>query len=529
MQNTTAVPQGPVTRDVLATDPTSDPQGSANTAVSAAHQLSATLPGDNQHQVIVQIHAEDKASKSADSANPVPGLPEVSADDVEGVVDSGVTPNPDLGTALVDIIIGHKLTHLQLSSELGSGSTPGTGQFAVGSGPGLGPGTGDVPPPVTSAEPTHTGAVTHTGNNLNATQSANSTQQGFESAAANFHSNIEPPSALIEGAHPLGPINEAEMPDDGDRQDHTAMDDSDTQTDTQHPSTSANQQPVNLGANGQPVPAIAFDPEVIANLVQAASSGQFWDAPGQLKGATAGHMQELHAVLQKMATNQKPAEADPNQGESGPENGEEQVRRTSGSVSTSSGLSSSSSSSSDSDTASVTDSHEGTTQKRKKKKKASVEGMKDLFEQAEDDIFIMSDGSEDECGLTKNDEECPPWSTQVEDEPDWIVRYPNAIPYVHSRVVSTDAGWYWREDYASPSEVAHPRKNAILLAADGSLALKADAVLPSAPSGRTKYGERLLERRVFHNKAKRTDHKELYPISQAELDARAQEKPRSSG
>ena len=59
------------------------------------------------------------------------------------------------------------------------------------------------------------------------------------------------------------------MLDDGDRQDHTAMDNSNAQTDTQHPSTSANQQPVNLGATGQPVPAITFDPEVIANLVQA--------------------------------------------------------------------------------------------------------------------------------------------------------------------------------------------------------------------------------------------------------------------
>ncbi len=90
-------------------------------------------------------------------------------------------------------------------------------------------------------------------------------------------------------------------------------------------------------------------------------------------------------------------------------------------------------------------------------------------------------------------------------------------------MASTDDGWYRGEDCASPSEVAHPRKNAILPAADGSLALKADTVLPSAPPGRTKYGDRFLERRVFHNKAKRTGHEELDPISQAELDARAQE------
>ena len=196
LENTTAVPQGPVAGSVLVTDPTSDPQGSANAAVSSAQQLSANPTGNNQLQVIVQVHAEDKASPSAGSANPVPGLPAVSADDSEAVVDSGVAPTPNLGTALVDIMVGHKLSHLQLDKELDSGSAPGTGQFAVGSGLGPDPGTGGAPSPVTdqqgqfSAEPTNPGAITHTGNNLNATQSANSTRQGFESAAATFHGNI---------------------------------------------------------------------------------------------------------------------------------------------------------------------------------------------------------------------------------------------------------------------------------------------------------------------------------------------------
>ena len=125
-----------------------------------------------------------------------------------------------------------------------------------------------------------------------------------------------------------------------------------------------------------------------------------------------------------------------------------------------------------------------------------MKGVKDLFDQAEDDVFIMSSESGSEWGSTKDDESCPPWTTQVDEEPDWIVRYPNAIPYVHSRVVSTDDGWYRREDCASPSEVVPAGKHAILPAADGSLALKADAVLPSAPPGRTKYGERFLERHV---------------------------------
>ncbi len=57
-----------------------------------------------------------------------------------------------------------------------------------------------------------------------------------------------------------------------------------------------------------------------------------------------------------------------------------------------------------------------------------------------------------------------------------------------------------------------------------SLALKADAVLPAAPPGRSKYKGRILDRLVYHNKAKRKGHEDLNPISQAELDERAQEK-----
>ncbi len=141
-----------------------------------------------------------------------------------------------------------------------------------------------------------------------------------------------------------------------------------------------------------------------------------------------------------------------------------------------------------------------------------MEGVKDLLGQAEDYVFVVSDESESECGSTKDDNSCPSWTTRVDDEPDWIVRYTNAIPYVHSIAVHTDDGWYRGEDCASPSEVAPAGKHAILPAPDGSLALKADAVLPSAPPRRTKYGERLLERRVYHEKAKREDHEELDPV-----------------
>ncbi len=145
-----------------------------------------------------------------------------------------------------------------------------------------------------------------------------------------------------------------------------------------------------------------------------------------------------------------------------------------------------------------------------------MKGVKDLFDQAEDDFFIVSDGSENECGNVGEDS-CPDWATQVADaEPEWIVRYPNANPYGHSKVERTEDGWYFGEDCASPSEVAPPAKNPILPAADGSLALKADAVLPGAPPGRDKFGDRILDRRVYHNKAGQKGHEELDPIASAE-------------
>ncbi len=526
-ESATAVPQGPVTGGVLATDTPSDPLGSANPAALAAQQSPANVPGGNQFQVDVQVHAEDQASQSASSTNHVPGLPAVSADDVEAVADSGVAPMPHLDTILINFTVGQQMSALQLGKEFSPGSAPGTKQFTAGSTLGSGPGTGNVPHPVTdqqgqfSAEPTNLDAIAHTGNNLGATQSANSAPSGFESAAANYSRPIEQPTALIEGVQHPGLIDEAEMLDDGDRQGHMAMEDSNPQTDTQHPSTSAGQQSVNQSATSQPVPAVIFDPNMIANLAQAAAAGHFWDAPGPLQGVATAHMQELQAVLQKMAASQKPVESDPHQDESGPEGENIQMRRASRSASASENPSSSSSSSSDSDTASDTGSHQDTTQKTKKR--ASVKGVKDLFDQAEDDVFIMSDGSEGECGSTRDDDWCPTWATQVPEKPDWIVPYPNTVPYVHSRVESTDDGWYQGEDCASPSEAATPGKNAILPAADGSLALKADAVLPSASPGRTKYGDHFLERRVYHEKAKRKGHKELDPVSQAELDARAKE------
>ncbi len=334
--------QDPMTRTIPTQDPHSDLQGSAIPAPPVAHLLAATTPENNQLQVIAQVHAENIASQSADSVPPVPGLIELSAKDVQAVADSGVAPVPDLGTALDDITVGHQLSALQLGQESGSVPAPSTGQLATRPGPGPGPGTGDMPPPVTdqqaqaSTEPLHPRAITHTGITLDATLSANSIQPGYERAAATFHGSVELPKALIQGAQPVGPDNEAEMPEDGDRQEPSAMDSSNMQTDAQNPSTSTNQQPGNLGATGQPSPAISFTSDAMANLLKAASAGHFWDVPGQLKAATAAHMQELQAVLQKMASSQQLAETDPDKDESEPDKVVIRVRHSSGNTSTSS-------------------------------------------------------------------------------------------------------------------------------------------------------------------------------------------------
>ena len=133
------------------------------------------------------------------------------------------------------------------------------------------------------------------------------------------------------------------------------------------------------------------------------AAGNFWDDPEQLKGASVGHMQELQAVLQKMAASQKSAETDPNQDESGPKDDKGSEHHDADNVSISSGPGSSSGSSSDSDAASDTDSRKDT-DRMKKKGKASTKGVKDLFDQAEDDVFVVSSESESECGSTKDDE-----------------------------------------------------------------------------------------------------------------------------
>ncbi len=132
-ESATAVPQGPVTGDTLATDTSSEPLGSANPAALAAPQLCANVPAGNQFQVVAQVHADGQASQSADSASPVSGLPVVSAADVEAVVDSRMAPTPDLDTVAINFTVGQQMSNLQLGKEPSPGSAPGAGQLVAGS------------------------------------------------------------------------------------------------------------------------------------------------------------------------------------------------------------------------------------------------------------------------------------------------------------------------------------------------------------------------------------------------------------
>ncbi len=98
-----ALPEGaaqtnrdPVTRNTPALDPSRDPLVSASPATPVAQQPAATSAESNQLQVTALVHADNTASLSATSALPVSGLTEMSADEDESIVDSGVAPTPDL-------------------------------------------------------------------------------------------------------------------------------------------------------------------------------------------------------------------------------------------------------------------------------------------------------------------------------------------------------------------------------------------------------------------------------------------------
>ncbi len=101
----------------------------------------------------------------------------------------------------------------------------------------------------------------------------------------------------------------------------------------------------------------------------------------------------------------------------------------------------------------------------------------------------------------------------------WPAHFPPRQPFTKPRVEEVNDGWYQGDDCVDPSGVAPTARRVILLAADGTLALKQDAAIPGASRGRTKYKTHNLVRRLEYQKGERVEGR-LKPIKAAELMAR---------
>ncbi len=147
-----------------------------------------------------------------------------------------------------------------------------------------------------------------------------------------------------------------------------------------------------------------------------------------------------------------------------------------------------------------------------------------MLDQNDKDVIII-DKQVDTTGLdtvrlTTNWGECieqeeEGWATR------WATRCPSRKPFIKPRVEEVDDGWYQGEDCVDPSRVTPAARRAILPSADGSLALKQDAVIPGASRGRTKYKTHDLVCRLEYLKVKHVEGR-LMPITATELIARDQ-------
>ncbi len=288
-------------------------------------------------------------------------------------------------------------------------------------------------------EPPRPSANVHTGTTSDATQSASVIQPGYDSAATDFHDSINLANTSIPGAQSVGSDHEEEMPEDGNHQSAEAMDSSNTTMDAQAPLTGTGLQPENLGTLGQQGPATGISSDAVADLLKTISAGHFWDVSKQLSGENAAKLREPKQMLHKVIPDQDQAETDPEKDESLLEKIVMSVRH------------SSRDSSSSSDEASQSDSQSDTD--KKKKDSSSLGGDKELLDQGDDDVIIVNEHSTDE-GKDDDDGSCD-WATKVEcAEREWVVRFPNANPFVIPKWERTSDGWYKGEDCANPSEAA---------------------------------------------------------------------------
>ncbi len=143
-----------------------------------------------------------------------------------------------------------------------------------------------------------------------------------------------------------------------------------------------------------------------------------------------------------------------------------------------------------------------------------------LLEESDRDVIILEEHVE--TAELETIRITPQWGACVdEEEADWPNRFPCRKPFIKPWVEEVTDNWYQGEDCVDPSGIAPAARRTILPAADGTLALRQDAVMPGASRGCTKYQMNDLKRRLAYEKGERVEDR-LTPISLAELIRRDQ-------
>ncbi len=143
-----------------------------------------------------------------------------------------------------------------------------------------------------------------------------------------------------------------------------------------------------------------------------------------------------------------------------------------------------------------------------------------MLEESDKDVIFLDEYVEIEGLETVH--LTPEWGECVEHvEEGWPARFPPRKPFIRPRVEEINDNWYQGEDCVDPLGIAPVARRAILPAADGTLALKQDAVMPGASRGRTKYKTHDLVRRLEYEKGERVKGR-FTPITAIELIARDQ-------
>ncbi len=123
-----------------------------------------------------------------------------------------------------------------------------------------------------------------------------------------------------------------------------------------------------------------------------------------------------------------------------------------------------------------------------------------LLEESDKDVIIL-DGHVENEGL-ETVHMTTDWDKHLveQEEASSPTLFPVQKPFIKPRVEQVDDNWYQGEDCVDPSGIAPAARQVILPAADGTLALRQDAAMPSASRGCTKYKTHDLERCLAYDK-----------------------------